>query len=62
MALKINEETQERIYELACIEDGCETVGGTITFPEKHGRESDEELEVELDALYTHRCEAHREQ
>ena len=33
--------------------------GGEIRFPEKHGRESDDALKAELDAIYSHRCEAH---
>ena len=55
MALKINEKS-ERIFELIC---HCGVVGGTITFPEKHGRESDAALEAELLATYSHRCEEH---
>jgi hypothetical protein len=58
MTLKINDK-KERVYELTCATDGCGKVGGTITFKENHGRESDEALEAELNAKYTHTCEAH---
>jgi hypothetical protein len=57
--LKIDPITNERVYDLICIEDGCETMGGEIRFPENHGRESDEALEAELDATYSHTCEEH---
>lgn len=60
MALKIDPVTEERVYELMCVEDGCVTVGGTITFAKEHGRESDAALEAELDAKYTHTCDDHK--
>jgi hypothetical protein len=56
MALIIDPETNERVYELRC---HCGEKGGEITFPETHGHESDEALEKELDATYTHACETH---
>ena len=59
MALKIDAQTEERVFELICISDGCETVGGEIRFPENHGRESDEALEAELSAIYSHACDDH---
>jgi hypothetical protein len=59
MTLKINEKN-ERIFELVCMEAGCAKVGGTITFPEKHGRKDDDALETELKALYSHQCDDHK--
>jgi hypothetical protein len=59
MALIIDPNTNERVYELICNEDGCVTKGGEIRFPENHGRENDEALERELDALYLHKCDDH---
>ena len=58
MTLIIDPETNERVYELRC---DCGEKGGEIRFPAEHGRESDEALEAELDALYSHACEAHAE-
>jgi hypothetical protein len=57
--LKIDPQTNERVYDLVCNTDGCETIGGEIRFPENHGRESDAALEAELDATYTHLCDQH---
>jgi len=59
MALKLDPTTNERIYPLICSEDGCETQGGEIRFPENHGRDSDEALEAECQALYSHTCDDH---
>jgi hypothetical protein len=59
MKLIIDPQTKERIYELRC---HCGEKGGEIRFPEKHGRESDEALEQELDARYTHTCDQHTKQ
>ncbi len=56
MPLIIDPQTNERVYELRC---HCGARGGEIRFPETHGRESDEALEKELDAIYTHRCAEH---
>jgi hypothetical protein len=56
MPLIIENETNERVYELRC---HCGEKGGEIRFPKKHGRESDDALKAELDAIYSHRCEAH---
>jgi hypothetical protein len=56
MPLIIDPQTNERVYELRC---HCDEKGGEIRFPENHGRESDEALKAELDAIYSHRCEAH---
>jgi hypothetical protein len=56
MKLIIDPKTNERIYELLC---HCGEKGGEIKFPEKHGRISDEALEAELNATYSHRCDAH---
>ena len=56
MALIIDRITNERIYELRY---HCGEKGGEIRFAEKHGRESDKALEAELNATYSHTCEAH---
>ena len=56
MTLIIDRQTNERVYELRC---HCGEKGGEIRFAENHGRESDEALKAELDAIYSHRCEAH---
>jgi hypothetical protein len=56
MALIIDPQTKERVYELLC---DCGEKGGEIRFPEDHGRESDEALEAELDAHITHTCDYH---
>jgi hypothetical protein len=56
MTLLIDNQTNERIYELRC---HCGKKGGEIRFAEKHGRESDEALEAELRAAYSHRCDDH---
>lgn len=61
MAFKIDPKTNERVYELICIADGCEVIGGEIRFPENHGRESDAALEAELDNQYSHACDDHHE-
>lgn len=61
MALKIDPRTNDRIFELVCFRDGCKTVSGEIRFPENHGRESDEALEAELRATYSHDCDDHHE-
>jgi hypothetical protein len=58
MTLINDPQTNERIYELRC---HCGDKGGEIRFPEKHGRESDQALQTELDAKYTHTCQAHTE-
>jgi hypothetical protein len=58
MSLTIDPITKERIYELRC---HCGEKGGEIRFPEKHGRESDDALQQELDATYTHTCNEHFE-
>jgi hypothetical protein len=58
MSLIIDPQTKDRIYELRC---QCGEKGGEIRFPERHGRESDEALEKELDATYTHACDQHAE-
>lgn len=58
MTLIIDPQTNERVYELRC---HCGEKGGEIRFPEKHGRDSDEALQKELDAIYTHRCAEHTE-
>jgi hypothetical protein len=60
MKLQIDPVTQERVYPLTCIENGCEVIGGEIRFPENHGRENDEVLEAELNAIYSHICEDHK--
>jgi hypothetical protein len=59
MPLKIDPITKERIFELVCNTDGCETAGGEIRFPENHGRENDEVLKAELSAQYSHSCDTH---
>jgi hypothetical protein len=56
--LIIDPQTNERVYELRC---HCGEKGGEIRFKEAHGRESDEALKDELDATYSHRCEAHHD-
>ena len=56
MPLIIDPQTNERVYELRC---HCGEKGGEIRFKENHGRESDDALKTELDAIYSHRCEAH---
>lgn len=56
MNLIIDPHTNERVYELRC---HCGEKGGEIRFPEKHGRQSDDALEKELDATYTHTCDQH---
>jgi hypothetical protein len=56
MILIIDPGTNERIYELRC---DCGEKGGEIRFQENHGRESDEALEAELDAKYSHACDTH---
>jgi hypothetical protein len=56
MALIIDPQTNERVYEFTC---HCGENGGEIRFPENHGRESDETLKAELNATYSHRCEDH---
>jgi hypothetical protein len=56
--LKINPDTHERMFELTC---HCGKVGGTITFKEDHGRTSDEALEAELRATYSHVCDDHKQ-
>jgi hypothetical protein len=57
MALIIDQNTNERVYELRCCQ--CGAKGGEDRFPEKHGRQSDQALEKELDAIYTHTCQQH---
>lgn len=57
--LKIHPLTRERIFCLECKECGTHDPENTITFPEDHGRESDEALEEECKATYTHRCDSH---
>ena len=56
MALIIDQNTKERVYELLC---DCGEKGGEIRFPENHGRESDDHLEAELRAKYSHQCDEH---
>jgi len=56
MTLTIDPQTKERVYELRC---HCGEQGGEIRFPEHHGRASDEALEQELAAAYTHTCATH---
>jgi len=58
MKLLIDSQTNERVYELRC---HCGEKGGEIRFRQNHGRPSDEALEAELDAIYTHRCDAHKD-
>jgi hypothetical protein len=54
MTLIIDPETSQRVYELIC---ECGEKGGEIRFPADHGRESDDALEAELDAVYSHQCD-----
>lgn len=54
MKLTIDAKTRERVFELRC---PCGTQGGEIRFPIFHGRESDEALEKELKAQYSHICD-----
>jgi len=61
MKLIIDPQTNERIYPLTCETCGEHTEGNEVRFPENHGRESDDALEKELDATYTHRCAQHGE-
>jgi hypothetical protein len=56
MKLIIDPQTNERVFELRC---DCGEKGGEIRFKADHGRASDEALEAELNAIYSHRCEAH---
>lgn len=54
-----NVEKEKLVFDLVCIENGCEVKGGEVVFPLNHGRESDEALEAELQATYSHRCDEH---
>lgn len=54
-----NHEVEELVFDLQCSVAGCKEIGGEVRFPIEHGRKSDQHLEDELKALYSHTCDAH---